>query len=167
MLKIYHNRGITLIELIIAITIASILAMVAVPTFISMYQENRLTTNIDNLYYVLQSAKSAAIKNNLTVYVNFHAGTAWCYGMNASSTCDCTVANSCTLGTYSASTKQDYSLSTTGLTNSTLQFDGTHGGAKVSSITLTLGANAISVSIGALGNMRVCSAQISGYPTCP
>jgi prepilin-type N-terminal cleavage/methylation domain-containing protein len=165
--KINYSRGLTLIELLISLTIVGILIMAAVPTFISMYQEYRLGTNIQNVYYVLQYAKSAAIKNNQTIYVNFNNGTAWCYGMKANSTCDCTQANNCTLGTYSAPTTQDISLSTTGLNNNTLQFDGTHGSASTSTITFTLGSNTISVSIGALGNMRICSNQISGYPTCP
>jgi Tfp pilus assembly protein FimT len=165
--RIYKSQGISLAEVLITITIASILVAVAVPTFISMYQEYRLSTNITKLYYTLLYAKSAAIKNNQIVYVNFNTGTAWCYGINAGSTCNCTQANSCTLGNYSATTTQDISLSTTGLNSNTLQFDGTHGSARTSSITFTLNSNAMSVSIFALGNMRVCSNQISGYPTCP
>lgn len=167
MLKITHARGVTLIELIIALVIVSILALVAVPGVILLYQEYRLITNTENLYYVLQYARSAAIKNNQTIYVYFSTGTNWCYGINANATCDCTLTGSCGLGTYSASSIQDYSLSTTGLTNNTLQFEGSHGGASVSQITFTLGADSMSVSIGALGNMRVCSNQISGFPTCP
>jgi type IV fimbrial biogenesis protein FimT len=165
--KIYQYRGMTLAEVLITITIVCILVAVSVPTFISMYQEYRLSTNISKMYYVLLYAKSVAIKNNKTVYVNFGTGTAWCYGINLSSTCNCNIANSCGLGTYSATSTQDISLSTTGLTSNTLQFDGTHGSASTSSVTFTLNSNTISVSIFALGNMRICSNQISGYPTCP
>jgi type IV fimbrial biogenesis protein FimT len=167
LLKIYQYRGMTLAEVLIALVIVSILIIVGVPTFIAFYQEYRLSTNTEKLYYSLQYARSAAIKNNQTVYVNFSTGTAWCYGINANSTCNCTLTNSCGLGTYNASTTQDFSLSTTGLSGNTLIFDGTHGSASTSSVTFTLNSNAMSVSIMALGNMRVCSNQISGYPTCP
>ena len=167
MLKIYHSQGITFAELLIALAIASILILVGVPAFISFYQEYRLSSNTEKLYYALQYARSASIKNNQAVYVYFNTGTAWCYGINAGATCNCNIANNCGLGTYSASTTQDYSLSTTGLTGNTLIFDGTHGSASVSTVTFTLNSNTMSVSIGALGNMRVCSNQMSGYPTCP
>jgi Tfp pilus assembly protein FimT len=167
LLKIYYSQGITFAELLIALVIVSVLILVGVPAFISFYQEYRLSTNTEKLYYALQFARSASIKNNQTIYVNFNTGTNWCYGINADSTCNCSVANSCGLGSYSASTTQDYSLSTTGITANTLTFDGTHGSASVSTVTFTLNSNSMSVSIGALGNMRVCSNQISGYPTCP
>lgn len=169
MLRTIAHQGINLAELLIALTIVTILAVAAIPTFLSLHQEYHLTTNINSLYYVLQYARSVSIKNNQTVYVNFSSGDSWCYGIKAGSTCNCTVANSCTLGTYSAPATQDLSLSTTGLNSNTLQFSGVHGGARVSTITFTLYGltPSMGVSIGALGNMRVCSNQISGYPACP
>lgn len=64
-------HGFTLMELIITLTIASILAVVAVPSFQSFVLENRLTTQTNDLVADLAFARSEAIKRgrNVTVCV--------------------------------------------------------------------------------------------------
>jgi Tfp pilus assembly protein FimT len=54
LLKIYYSQGITFAELLIALVIVSVLILVGVPAFISFYQEYRLSTNTEKLYYALQ-----------------------------------------------------------------------------------------------------------------
>lgn len=164
-----RDRGINLIELLVALSIVIILTVIAIPSFRDMYIEYRLTTAVQKLYYVLQYARSEAVKNNTTVFAVFQTGSNWCYGANVNASCNCSVANNCALGAESASTLPDVSLSVTGMNGNNLQFEGTHGSTYVAS-TVTFSfvgqTSTITLKIGSLGNMQICSATISGYPTC-
>jgi len=163
-----HQQAFTLVELLIALFIVIILAVIAIPTFRSLYVEYHLTTLAQRLQYGLQYARSEAIKNNTTVYANFQTGTNWCAGFNAGSNCNCT-ANNCGLGKQSAPSQNDVTLAVTGMSSNSINFDGAHGSTYTSStVTLTIvgGTTAITVKIGALGNINLCSSTISGYATC-
>lgn len=63
------NKAFTLIELIITILIASILIMIATPSFVSLVKDARLTSQINDLVGSLVYARSEAIKRNATVIV--------------------------------------------------------------------------------------------------
>lgn len=162
-------QGFTLVELLVTLIIVVVLTLIAVPIFRDVYIRYHLTTIAQRLQNALQYARSEAIKNNTTVYAVFQTGTNWCYGYNAGATCNCSVASSCGLGNQSAPSAQDINLTITGMSSNSIQFDGTHGATNVSStVTLTQSgaSTAITLKIGALGNMSLCSATISGYPSC-
>lgn len=161
--------GFTLVELLITLVIVSILLVTAIPSFITLYQEHHLKTTVQQLYYVLKFAQSEARKSNVTVYANFGTGDNWCYGTNKTSTCTCSLANSCTLATYSRPRTQDLSLAVSGMTGNTIQFDGVHGATNShSTVTFTIynGSTSMGVVINAFGNIQLCSSQLSGYITC-
>ena len=163
------QKGITLIELLITIVIIAVLVIIGIPSFVNYLQENRLIGTTQNLYYTLQYARSEAVKRNTTMYVVFQTGSNWCYGINPGSSCSCSTAGSCTLGSVSSNSAQPMSLSTSGLTSNTIQFEPLHGASYISgtiTYTLTGSSNAMSVKVNLLGSLQVCSNQISGYPTC-
>lgn len=162
------HQGFTLIELLVVIAISAILVIIATPAFITYLQTNRLTGASQNLYDALQYARSAAIKTNTNVYVYFKTGSSWCYGINASSACNCNTASSCSLGSTSANTSSSLSLSATGLSANTIKFEPKQGAAgQASTITLTNAqGNAISVEVGISGDLLLCSTTLSGYAAC-
>lgn len=163
------HTGITLLELLVALSIMVILTVAAIPSLTSLVKNRRLTAIADTLYYDLQNARSEALKQNAVIYVSFVTGNNWCYGMKAGSTCNCAVAGSCDLGSTSASSSQLVTLSATGYGSNYVTFEGSHGAANSSgSLTFTLyqGTNLIKLSIGALGNIQMCSTGISGYTAC-
>lgn len=170
MLRISRTiRGVNLIELIIILVITVILITASAPIFTTLIQNYRLTATAESFYNSLQYARSEAIKQNKTIYVTFQTGDSWCYGINSSSSCNCSTPSSCNLGTNSAPTAQQISLSTRGLTSNTIQFENTHGAANASgTVTLTLYGQTtlITLSIGRLGNLQMCSTGISGYTGC-
>lgn len=168
MIRNQYKQGMTLVELLVVLSISAILAVTAVPAFITYLQTSRLTSAAQNLYYTLQNARTEAIKRNTTVYVQFQTGSNWCYGVNPVSACTCSTASSCTLGTTQAPSSAQLTLSATGLTSNAIHFEPNHGAASTSStITLTNGqGNAISVKVGLLGSLLLCSSQISGYQAC-
>ena len=170
MLRILRTtQGISLIELLVILTITAILITIAAPTFTTLNQNYHLTTAAESLYNTLQYARSEAVKQNKTIYVTFQTGDNWCYGVNTLSACNCSTPNSCNLGTTNTLKTQQLSLSTSGLTNNSVQFEGTHGAANASgSVTLTLYGQTtlITLSISRLGNLQLCSTGISGYTAC-
>jgi len=61
------NHGFTLIELMVTLSVASILLSVAVPSYRSFVQDTLLITQSNNFYSALTLAKSEAIKRNTLV----------------------------------------------------------------------------------------------------
>lgn len=76
-LPIVRNSGVTLIELIIVLTIAGILAALAAPGMQTFVSSNRLSSQINDLSADINLARSEAIKRNTNagVCVTDAAGT--------------------------------------------------------------------------------------------
>jgi type IV fimbrial biogenesis protein FimT len=169
LLSIRYHQGITLLELLIVLAITVILTVQAVPAFVNLIERHRVSATAENLYYALQNARTEAVKRNALVYVSFQSGTSWCYGINTGSACSCAVPSGCNLGTFSYTAVSGISLSVTGFSSNTVQFDGTHGAANTTgsvTFTITGQSNLITVSVSRLGNLRMCSTGISGYAAC-
>ena len=61
------SRGFTLVELMVTITVAAILLVIAVPSFSYMINSNRLTTTANAFIGALNTARMAAIQRNASV----------------------------------------------------------------------------------------------------
>jgi len=72
------SKGFTLVELMITISIASILLAVAVPSYQSLMRESRLTTQANELMTALHYARSEAIKRGMRVTICKSADGASC-----------------------------------------------------------------------------------------
>ena len=96
-------RGFTLIEAMVTLAVAAVLASVAIPSFVSLAQRFRLNSVSSSLGASLQWARSEAIKANVDVIVcasnaagsNCTTSTNWgangwliCYDANADGSCD-------------------------------------------------------------------------------
>lgn len=74
------TRGFTLIELLVTLSIAAILVTVAVPNFITFVQNNRLTSQANDLVTALNSARSEAINRGTRITVCSRATDTSCSG---------------------------------------------------------------------------------------
>jgi type IV fimbrial biogenesis protein FimT len=116
----------------------------------------------------LQYTKSEAVKRNAVIFFTFQTGSNWCYGSNATTTCNCSVANSCSIGSTQAPNTGLITLTATGLVNNAVQFNPRQGAASAATnITFTNNqGDALTIKIGLLGSITICSSQITGYPAC-
>lgn len=81
---IKRNKGFTMIELLIGLAIAGILAAMAMPSFQTLIKDNRLKTKASEMVGHLQLARSEAAKQKVRVTIctsndgaTCTAGTAW------------------------------------------------------------------------------------------
>lgn len=73
-----YNAGFTLLELMVTIAIAGILAGLAIPSFTSIIASNQLTTSANELVTALNLARSEAIKRGIQVTIrNKGVSTHW------------------------------------------------------------------------------------------
>lgn len=165
-----NQSGLTVLELLVVLGITGILAIVSIPLFTSWIQKYRLTSAAENVYQTLQYARTEAIKRNTNIYVSFHTGDTWCYGVNSGSSCDCTVVSNCNMGTTSYLAAEQMDLTTSGLSGTYVYFEGTHAAASASgTITFTthgLSTPLITIQVSRLGNLQFCTTGIDGYTAC-
>jgi len=86
------HTGFTLVELMITLVIAAILLAVAIPSFKTLFESNRLATQANELIGVVNLARSEAIKRGANVTIQASAGgfqNGWCVHFGA----DCTGTN--------------------------------------------------------------------------
>lgn len=74
-------RGFTLVELMVAVAVAIVLAVLALPSFAGLIERSRLRSAADSIQAALAQARAEAVKNDRPVAVKL-AGTAanWCIG---------------------------------------------------------------------------------------
>ena len=72
------NNGLTLIELLVVITVASVLAVVALPDLAGFIKNNRSAADINDLLSSLTFARSEAVKRNSSVAVCLSANGSSC-----------------------------------------------------------------------------------------
>lgn len=176
--------GFTLIELIVAVAIAAILATLAVPSFTSFFAKKRVEGLISELATDLQYARSEAIARNTLVQVTLGTN---CYVIHAlptaataaSTSTSCTQASASPaisgvteLKTVQLATGRPESLSPT---NGSIVFDPVRGTATISSAgtitaTSSIGSWDLRANITAVGRVNICSpagtGNVSGYSAC-
>ncbi len=68
------NKGFSLIELIVTITILGVFSAIAIPSFTSLVNNNRLQSTSNELASLLQYARSTAAQNNATYITCISSG---------------------------------------------------------------------------------------------
>ncbi len=77
MFKYHKQKGVTLLELIIAISIVAILASIAVPAFNNTISSSRVTSNTNLIVGAMNYARAEAIERRLSVEVKGDSDSGW------------------------------------------------------------------------------------------
>ncbi|MDP1708618.1 MAG: GspH/FimT family pseudopilin [Gammaproteobacteria bacterium] len=158
------HAGFSLIELMVTIAVLAVLLGIAIPSFQSMLEKQRLVGAAEQLYEDLQYARTEAIKRNANVFVSFTTGSNWCYGI-ALATCTCGTAGSCQLsGVDKVVSGTDFrGVSLESNFGGSTRFEPRRGTVPGGNGTATLSSNygSIKIIVGSLGRVRICSDSAS------
>jgi len=89
-----RSSGFTLVELMVTLAVATILLVLATPSFVDMIDKARLKGVVDSSVDLIKDARAEGVKHNRSVAVAF-AGTsaAWCVGATAAGETAVTAGN--------------------------------------------------------------------------
>lgn len=163
------NRGFTLVEVIVVLLTTSVLMMLAVPSIRNMNEQNDLREAMELLSADLKLARSEAALRGKNVGM-FHGnnGMQWCYGLHertpAQDTCNCLVANDCSIKTVPGDRFGNISASSNPLINP-INFESIGTISQTTVITLTTGRSNFTakIKLNPIGKLTRCSNDISGY----
>lgn len=103
------SRGVTLIELMVALIVLGIIAALAVPSFTDFRQRSALAGAADQVQSFWAEARFEALKRNELVKVGFvSSGENFCVGAETTNdpgdddACDCLTAGSCNVAVFPA-----------------------------------------------------------------
>ena len=158
-------RGLTLLELAIAIAILVILATVALPQLAVQLDQRRLHAAAEALASDLGEARFEAARQGRSVHLVVQSGTAWCWALATDPACPCGLRQASEL--RSATPTEHQGIQT--LQGQPVQLNAT--GTAQGSGEITLQSNRgsrLRVQVQALGRPRVCTERgpAQRYPAC-
>jgi len=171
----YFQRGLTLLELMVTVSIIAIVVSIGVPAVKNTQKTMQLKGAIEASYFAFQHARSAAISAGADVSVSITSGTNWCVGISDVGDCDCNVLNACTLnGVEQLVKSSDFSyISMEALSfgvDRLAVFDGVRGLSigSAGSTVFTDGSNDAKLILSNMGRVRICITQgdVGRYSSC-
>lgn len=167
------QNGFTLFEMMVTIAVMAIMTTAVVPGYNSMKEKHKIRGTAETIASDLQLARSEAIKTNQNVSLSISGNgtTNWCYGINDTGGCDCSVSNACQVdgATVRVASSDDFSdiNLTTNFAGQTATFDPDRGTTNSGTTTLTANGKTVKILISAIGRISFCSTDYSFYPDCP
>jgi type IV fimbrial biogenesis protein FimT len=164
--SIHPPRGLTLLELMVALGIVAVLMTLALPSFGSIMARHRLKAAAENLSIDLAELRFEATKRGVPLHMHFATGPDWCYALATASGCDCRVAQSCQLKTVRAKDHPGVQL----VGGQPVLFEPRPGAGVDGGSVLLRSAEGAQLRVGLtrLGRPKVCApgAAVPGYPGC-
>ncbi|MDE2395194.1 MAG: GspH/FimT family pseudopilin [Burkholderiales bacterium] len=158
-------RGLTLIEVMMALAVLALVATLALPSFAAMGERARLKSVAETLAADLAQARLEAARRGLPLHVEFDSRPDWCWGVATRSGCSCGEPQPCQLKTEHAADHAGIEL--VDARNAHLEPAGfalQGGGAEFRAPH----DERLRVVLAALGPAHICAprAPVTGYPAC-
>lgn len=160
-----QGRGLTLLELAIAMAMLAILAAVALPGLGAQLDQRRLHAAAEALAADLGEARFEAARQGRPIHLLVNNGSAWCWALATEAGCPCGQRQACELR---SATPADHA-GVQGLQGQNLELNATGSAQTVGSATLeSRRGSRLRVQMQALGRPRICTERgpVSRYPSC-
>jgi type IV fimbrial biogenesis protein FimT len=161
----HRLRGLTLIEIAIAIAVVAILATMAMPSLAERIARQRLMTTAETVAMDLAEARVEAVQSGLPLHLVFDGSSDWCYAVARSESCGCRTAQACQLKVVRGAETPGVSL----VAAENARFDGSALPVQGGTVLLrgVGGHHQLQVSLSPLGRARLCSPTgLQGYAAC-
>ena len=159
------QRGLTLLEISIALALLAVLGAVAVPSLGARLDQQRLYTAAEAMVADVNEARFEAARQGRAMHIVMQTGDNWCWAVATQENCPCGLAQACELRTAQQRDHGGVQL----LAGQTLHL-GANGRAEAGgSATLeSRRGNRLRVDVQMLGRPRVCTLTGSAtrYPSC-
>lgn len=149
------GRGLTLVELAIALALVAILSTLALPSMGRQIERHRLRAAAEALAGDLADARFEAARRGQSLHLGLRTDAQWCWAVTPTPGCDCASAQACQLKRVRADDYRGVRL----VAGAPMQFDADGRVAAPMSATLESGSERLRVEVGALGRARVCDPQ--------
>jgi type IV fimbrial biogenesis protein FimT len=157
-------RGLTLLEMSIALAVVAVLATLALPSFGSMMSRHRLKAAAEQMSMDLAELRMQSSQRGQTMHVSLNAGPQWCYALAVAGGCDCRVPQGCQLKTVSAKDHPGVTL----LQGQDLRIDPQAVARGNGALLQGSDGARLHVGLSPLGRPRVCApdAAVPGFTAC-
>jgi type IV fimbrial biogenesis protein FimT len=155
------GRGLTLIEIIVALAVLTVLSAIALPGFGARLERERLHGAAEALAADVNEARFEAVRQGRPLHVSASQGPAWCWAVTTDPDCPCGSGQACQLRSAREHDHPGVTLRSTGQVE--LGADG-RATMPVSSFELeSRHGMRLRVSVGTMGRAHVCTLR-NGAP---
>lgn len=148
-------RGLTLLELIIALAVLAVLSSLALPSMGRQIERHRLLAAAETLAADLAEARFEAARRGTSLHLEPRAGSDWCWTVTGVPGCHCAAPAACQLKTVRAADHRGVQL----LAAQAVRFDADGRADMPIGATLEAGGERLRVELGALGRSRICDPE--------
>jgi len=163
------QRGLTLTELVFAIAVLAILTALAVPSYNSFLDKQRVKGAANALADDLRFAREESVRLGRSVHASFQPDAPWCWGVAFNRPCDCKGINPALRCDISRGGGEDFKGVELAVSQA-IEFDPQLGRVVQPGRTefTSLGGNRLRVELTGSGRARVCVAggSVSGLEAC-
>jgi type IV fimbrial biogenesis protein FimT len=159
-----RGRGLTLLEMMVALAIVALLTTLALPSFASIMSRHRLKAAAEQLSMDLAELRLLAAQRGQPLHLNLNSGAQWCYALAVAAGCDCRVPQGCQLKTVRAQDHPGVTL----LPGQDLRIDPQPGHGGGSALLQGSDGARLRVSVSPLGRPKVCAPEVAvpGFAAC-
>lgn len=169
------SYGLTLLELLITISITTLVLTLGVPAVLAVQKNMQLKGAVEVSYFAFQQARATAVATRQNIHVALNASKNWCIALSDIGLCDCTVYAECAVeGQEQIIQHSDFHLielrDIKFGTDNVAVFDGVRGLAigNAGSVVFSDGDKQVKLILSNMGRIRICmmAGNLGGYDPC-